>query len=143
MNNITLNKEENNDPKKDMSFNFFSFIKFLYILLSFYFIMILFAKMKEVNTEDSKKYIDLDKYETNFINRINNHNLWLCSRMWGNQKEFLNGVVRKFKPKKVLEIGVAEGGSSIIILNAIKDIKHSHLFSIDLITKNHLVFSYI
>ena len=56
--------------------------------------------------------------------------------MWGNQKEFLNGVVRKFKPRKILEIGVAEGGSSIIILNAIKDIKNSHLFSIDLIKSN-------
>ena len=42
--------------------------------------------------------------------------------MWGNQREFLNGIVRKFKPKKILEIGVAEGGSSIVILNAIKTI---------------------
>ena len=58
--------------------------------------------------------------------------------MWGNQREFLNGVVRKFKPKKVLEIGVAEGGSSIIILNAIKDIEDSHLFSIDL-SKNDMI----
>ena len=69
-----------------------------------------------------------------FIIILNNNNLFSCSRMWGNQREFLNGVVRKFKPKKILEIGVAEGGSSIIILNAIKDIKNSHLFSIDLST---------
>jgi predicted O-methyltransferase YrrM len=76
----------------------------------------------------------------NIFNNINNKDFNRCSRMWGNHKEFLNGVVRKFKPKKVLEIGVAEGGSSIIILNAIKDIKGSHLFSIDLIKDNMIGF---
>ena len=54
--------------------------------------------------------------------------------MWANQREFLNGVVRKFKPKKIIELGVAEGGSSLIILNAITDIKNSHLYSVDLST---------
>ena len=52
--------------------------------------------------------------------------------MWGNQREFLNGLVRKFKPKKILEIGVRYGGSSIVILNAIEDFKDSHLYSIDI-----------
>ena len=33
--------------------------------------------------------------------------------------EFLNGVVRKFRPKKIVEIGVKYGGASCIILNAI------------------------
>jgi len=65
---------------------------------------------------NSENFIDLDKYDINIFNNINNKDLNRCSRMWENQKEFLNGVVRKFKPKKVLEIGVAEGGSSIIAL---------------------------
>ena len=43
-----------------------------------------------------------------------------------------NIVIRKFKPKKCLEIGVAHGGSSVIILNAIKDIRDSFLISLDL-----------
>ena len=51
--------------------------------------------------------------------------------MWANQKEFLNGVVRKFKPKKILEIGVSRGGGSIVMLNAIQDIENAHLYSID------------
>ena len=34
--------------------------------------------------------------------------------MWENQKAFINGVIRKFRPKKILEIGVAEGGSSLL-----------------------------
>ncbi len=58
--------------------------------------------------------------------------------MWDNQPEFLNGLIRKFKPKKILEIGVSKGGSSIIILNAIKDIKDSHLYSIDLSSKDSI-----
>ena len=34
---------------------------------------------------------------------------------------FLNGIIRQTKPKKILELGVSAGGSSAIILNAIKD----------------------
>ena len=45
---------------------------------------------------------------------------------------FLNGIIRKFKPKNCLEIGVSRGGSSVVILNAIKDIKDSFLISLDL-----------
>ena len=50
------------------------------------------------------------------------------------QPYFINGIIRKYKPKKCLEIGVAAGGSSIIILNAIKDINNSFLISLDLNT---------
>ena len=52
--------------------------------------------------------------------------------MWANQKEFLNGIIRKFKPKKIVELWVYSGGSSIVILNAIDDFKNSKLYSIDL-----------
>jgi predicted O-methyltransferase YrrM len=132
------NIEKTNYTKNDFSSNYFSFIKFIYILLSIYFIMILLAKTKKQRNKDSENYINLDKYEIKIYNKINNNNFWRCSRMWGKQKDFLNGVVRKFKPKKILEIGVAEGGSSIIILNAIEDIKGSHLFSID-ISKSDMI----
>ena len=46
--------------------------------------------------------------------------------------ELYGNVIRKFKPKKCLEIGVSRGGSSILILNAIKDIENSFLFSMDI-----------
>lgn len=45
---------------------------------------------------------------------------------------FLNGIIRYFKPRKILEIGVAAGASSAIILNAIKDIEGAKLYSVDL-----------
>ncbi len=48
------------------------------------------------------------------------------------EKKFLNGIIRKYKPKKLLEIGVSKGGSSAIILNAINDIEGSKLYSIDI-----------
>ena len=47
-------------------------------------------------------------------------------------KRFLNGIVTKFRPKIIVEIGVSNGGSSSIILNAIQDIPNYHLYSIDI-----------
>jgi predicted O-methyltransferase YrrM len=49
-----------------------------------------------------------------------------------NHPYLLNGIIRKLKPKNCLEIGTARGGSSIVILNAIKDIKDSILISLDI-----------
>ena len=58
--------------------------------------------------------------------------------MSNNQRYFLNGIIRKFKPKKVVELGVYRGGSSIIILNALKDINNAFLFSIDLFSEKSI-----
>ena len=83
---------------------------------------------------------DITNYDTYEVYKFNEikHKLekTKCSQMWANQKEFLNGIIRKFKPKKVLELGVAGGGSSIIILNALNDFDNSKLYSIDLNTHN-------
>ena len=53
------------------------------------------------------------------------------------QVYFINGIIRKMKPKRCLEIGVSEGGSSILILNSIKDLKGSILVSLDLNEYNY------
>ena len=47
------------------------------------------------------------------------------------EQKFFHGLLRKIKPKKIVEIGVSRGGSTILILNAIKDIEGAKLFSID------------
>ena len=54
------------------------------------------------------------------------------------EKRFLNGIIRQNKPKKILELGVSAGGSSLIILNAIKDFDNSKLYSIDYSDKWYL-----
>ena len=51
------------------------------------------------------------------------------------QQFFLNGIVRKYKPKKILELGVNKGGSSIIILNALDNNKNTKLYSIELYSR--------
>ena len=48
---------------------------------------------------------------------------------------FLNGLLHYFKPKKILEVGVAAGASSYVILNAIKQEHATHLYSIDISRK--------
>ena len=55
---------------------------------------------------------------------------------------FINGLIRKYKPKKLLEIGVCSGGMSSAILNAIMDIKGAFLNSCDLETKHYLNSSF-
>ena len=58
--------------------------------------------------------------------------------LWDDHPYFINGILRKIKPKKCLEIGVAKGGSTIVILNAIKGIKDSSLVSLDLNTQLYI-----
>jgi len=79
------------------------------------------------------------KYDTNFnyedydneiiTNKIIKDSGWI---MGLNEAKFINGIIRKNKLKNCLEIGVARGGSSILILNSIKDIENSILVSLDL-----------
>lgn len=107
------------------------------ITLLFVFVFILdIYHDKPKNIKISKKPKDIvyfDQYETFKYNEIKDKLLEIkCSEMWDNQREFLNGIIRKFRPVKILEIGVSHGGSSIIILNAIDDIIGAQLYSIDL-----------
>ena len=53
------------------------------------------------------------------------------SEMIYSERLFLNGIISHFKPRKLLEVGVAAGGSSALILNAIKDIPYARLYSHD------------
>lgn len=53
------------------------------------------------------------------------------SEMEENEKFFLSGLIRLFKPAKILELGVSSGGGSAIIPNAIRDIDGAKLFSVD------------
>ena len=72
---------------------------------------------------------DYFNYENDIITqKIINESYWLLTL---EHAYLINGLIRKHKPKNCLEIGVANGGSSILILNAIKDFPESILISID------------
>ena len=109
-----------------------NFIRFFILLIA---LIILFF----FNSKKFKKYskYDIDfnytTYENNIITKkIIKNSGWFLG---GNEPYFINGLIRKYRPKNCLEIGVASGGSSILILNAIKDIPDSRLISLDLNTQ--------
>ena len=86
-----------------------------------YFILILFFNIV-INQRP-------EDYEQEYLNKIKNKlSNALLEKI---DMRFINGMIRKYKPKKILEVGVASGGSSAIILNAIQNIENSHLYSID------------
>ncbi|MCZ9840471.1 class I SAM-dependent methyltransferase [Brachyspira hyodysenteriae] len=81
-------------------------------------------------------FVNIENFDIEILDEINNildidTNGNKISEMFYIERKFLNGIIRKLKPKKILEIGVAAGGSSAIILNAIKDIDNANLYSVD------------
>ncbi|MDB5257786.1 MAG: hypothetical protein JWM14_2481 [Chitinophagaceae bacterium] len=68
--------------------------------------------------------------ENDILNRLDNSYKEI-SEMTEDDRSFINALILRNKPKKILEIGVSRGGSSIVILNAVKEIENSHLYSID------------
>ena len=108
--------------------------------------------MSEINTTNNNNQINIQntdtnttKYDINFkyedydkeiiSDKIKKYSRWL---LLPKEAQFINGIIRKNQLKNCLEIGVARGGSSILILNSIKDIENSLLVSLDL---NHRVFN--
>ena len=123
----------NKNSKKYLIIIFFFLISFTIST----FITIKYKNRYQASIDNINIY--LDTYETNVYLRIKEKlKTNKCSEMWSNQMEFLNGVVRKFRPKKIVEIGVKYGGASCIILNAIQDIENAHLYSIDLSNDSHI-----
>ena len=122
--------------KKDRTFNIktiYTFsITFLLIIIMLIFIVLLYLK-------SSKNYNKNFKYDVNFkyedydkeiiTDKIKKDSGWIIGLQ---EAQFINGIIRKNRLKNCLEIGVAHGGSSILILNSIKDIDNSLLVSLDL-----------
>lgn len=79
--------------------------------------------------ENYKKFI-FEKYEREYVEEILSE-ISEKSEMQDGHKYFLNGLVRKIRPEKVLEVGVSAGGSSAILLNSIKDNPNAKLISVE------------
>ena len=85
---------------------------------------------KENDKNKLNNFFDYCKYGRNLITKeMKKYAGWLLS---SSQTKFINGIIYYHKPKKCLEVGVADGGSSILILNSLKLIKESILVSLDL-----------
>lgn len=95
-----------------------------------FFILLLLISQGTLSTRPEE--YDINIY-TEFSKKIDMKNREECvSQATDLERRFLSGIIRQYKPKKILEIGVAYGCSSAVILNAIKDIEGSFLTSIDL-----------
>jgi predicted O-methyltransferase YrrM len=72
------------------------------------------------STDEENKILDrLDNYYQEF------------NEMTGQERYFLNSMILRNKPVKILELGVSAGSSSMILLNAIKENDKGELYSID------------
>jgi len=69
-----------------------------------------------------------EKYEVDHYARVDYTDLH--SEMTDSERRFINGLIRWYEPENVLEIGVARGGGTVNILNAISDMD-AKLISID------------
>ncbi|MEI0487424.1 class I SAM-dependent methyltransferase, partial [Brachyspira intermedia] len=82
---------------------------------------------------------NIENYESDILNDIDKPSILgsynETSLMSREERQFVNGIIRKLKPKKMLEVGVASGSGSVLLLNAIKDIPEAHLYSIDYLEK--------
>ena len=88
---------------------------------------------------ETEESINFDRYEVDKYNEINQKIIdYKCSEMAKIHRKFINGIDRKYKPKKILELGVKRGGGSIVILNAINDFNESYLYSIDINTEEEV-----
>ena len=119
------------------NFHSFSFKNILIIILSLLSsVIILYIIIHFIIKFNNNKNIlnfDYSNYERNIITEeMFQKSGW---NLTNEEIYFINGIIRKFKPKKCLEIGVGKGDISILILNAIKDIPKSSLVSIDINTK--------
>ena len=137
----SLNVKDNKSWLNNNKTGFFIYFKkaFILFIILFLFIFILFniifsdkekLNLDSLRKKNFEKNFDYHRYEKELITE--KIQKYAGYEQNDNEPYFLNGIIRKFKPKKCLEIGVAKGGSSVIILNALKDINKSFLISLDI-----------
>ena len=124
---IEINKTFLNKNNKKYCNHFIDSIMIILLNIILVFIIIIFFQLKGIYSLNNKTQIDfhdppLETIDLNILGQIQNKILYYVELSFDEQR-FLNGLLRKIKPKKIVEIGVSSGGSAAIILNAIKDIE--------------------
>jgi len=80
----------------------------------------------QIEFYDENILMDVEKF---LIGKIEGTDYYK-SEMSYKDRAFLNGIIRKTKPKTIVEIGLSAGGSTCVILNAIRDME-TKLYSFD------------
>lgn len=78
------------------------------------------------------KNTDFQKIDSELLAAIDQR-LAVVSQMDPTERSFIYGLVRAFKPKKVLELGVYAGAASALVLDALKDDPEARLYSVDML----------
>lgn len=86
--------------------------------------------------ENCLKIIKSNEEEIKILNELG-EDYKQYSEMSNQDRIFLNTLVLRKQPLRLLELGVSKGASSIVMLNAIKNIEGAHLFSIDYNTQHY------
>ena len=70
-----------------------------------------------------EKLKGLENFKNDYLDKVYNHigDYMKLSLMTDVQRRFINGIIQKFQPKKILEVGISAGVNSAIILNIIKE----------------------
>ena len=136
-------KQKSNSPIKFISCIFllliFIYCYYFYHSISYKTMNKIKINNKEGNNDDNE--INFEHFEANIFNKIKDR-IKGPTLMFLNEYYFINGLIRKYKPKKLLEIGVCSGGMSAVILNAIMDIDDAFLYSCDLEKDNYVHSEY-
>lgn len=153
---ISINKKKNSKNNFCDFNNTFLILIFLLLLINLYYIFKVYSEQiiekiiinnsQKESTSNSVYSIKLnnfdnpqfESFDVQILEQIKFKIKDIIALTFDEQK-FLNGIIRKIKPKKIVEIGVACGGSSAIILNSIKDINEAKLFSIEKLSNCYMV----
>ena len=81
------------------------------------------------------KKIELYKKPADILEKIGEHKAEMSPLQHG----FLCGLLKEYRPKKVLEIGVSAGGTTAVILNCLQEAEiKSEMYSVDLLNNYYL-----
>ena len=152
---ININKKRNSQKNFCNFNNIFLILIFSLLLTNLYYILKVYSQkiIKKINIDNGQKkslpdinYTKLihfdnpqfESFDTEILEQIK-YKIKGFVGLTPDEQKFLNGIIRKIRPKKIVEIGVACGGSSAIILNSIKNINKAKLFSIDKLSYCYLI----
>lgn len=85
---------------------------------------------REIINDDYPELIIPNENENIILNELDD-SYKKISEMTEDERQFINSLILRVKPVKLLELGVSRGSSSIVMLNAIKNIDNAKLYSID------------